>query len=76
MHLSEEMERWEQYEIWALPASGSRWEFVAAFHDFDVASAVATRRGRNVRLIHAVYVDGQLKEQQVLVELGRPRQTA
>lgn len=70
------MARWEQYEIWAPPNGGTRWEFVAAFHDFDVASAVATRRGHSVRLIHTVYVDGQLAEQQVLVELGKPRQSA
>lgn len=69
------MERWEQYEIWGM-ASGSRWEFVAAFHDFDVASAVATRRGRGVRLIRAVYVNGKLAEQEVLVELGQTRQSA
>lgn len=70
------MERWEQYEIWGLDNGGTRWEFVAAFHDFDVASAVATRRGRGVRLVHAVYADGKLAEQEVLVEVGRPRQSA
>ena len=70
------MERAEQYEIWA-PASGkSRWEFVAAFKDFDLASAVATRRGRSVRLIHAIYLDGKLTEQHVILDLGKPRQTA
>ncbi|MBV9075528.1 MAG: hypothetical protein JOZ10_18030 [Acidobacteria bacterium] len=70
------MERWEQYEIWSIASGGSRWEFVAAFHDFDVASAVARRRGQNLRLVHAIYVDGKLAEQQVLVELGKTRQTA
>jgi uncharacterized DUF497 family protein len=70
------MERWEQYEIWA-PASGeSRWHFVAAFHDFDIASAVAKARGTHVRLIHAKYVDGKLAEQQVILDLGKTRQTA
>jgi hypothetical protein len=69
------MERWEQYEIWGL-TSARRWEFVAAFHDFDVASAVASRRGHGVRLVHAVYVDGKLAEQEVLVEVGQSRQTA
>jgi hypothetical protein len=70
------MTRWEQYEIWAPTTGASRWQFVAAFHDFDVASAVATRRGHSVRLVHTVYMDGELVEQHVLVELGKPRQTA
>lgn len=70
------MERWEQYEIWALPSGSSRWEFVASFHDFDVASAVARNRGQGVRLVHSVYVDGRLAEQQVLAEVGKTRQTA
>jgi len=76
VHLSGNMERWEQYEIWA-PASGeSRWQFVAAFHDFDIASAVAKKRGTHVRLIQAKYVDGKLAEQQVILDLGKTRQTA
>lgn len=68
------MDRFEQYEIWGLvPGDSSRWQFVAAFHDFDVASAVAARRGRGVRLVHAIYEDGKLTEQQVLAELGSTR---
>lgn len=70
------MERWEQYEIWA-PASGeARWQFVAAFRDFEIASAVAKARGSHVRLIQAKYVDGKLAEQQVILDLGKTRQTA
>lgn len=69
------MERFEQYEIWGLSSGNvSKWEFVAAFHDFDVASAVAARRGRGVRLVHAVYEDGKLAEQQVIAELGSTRE--
>jgi len=69
------MDRFEQYEIWAQsPESASKWEFVAAFHDFDVASAVAARRGRGVRLIHTIYEGGKLTEQHVLAELGSIRQ--
>ena len=67
------MERFEQYEIWTLN-SASKWEFVASFHDFDVASAVAASRGRGVRLIHAIYEAGKLSEQRVLAELGSTRQ--
>jgi hypothetical protein len=70
------MVRWEQFEIWGLASGARRWEFVAAFHDFDVASAVASRRGHGVRLVHTVYVDGKLAEQEVLVEVGQSRQTA
>jgi hypothetical protein len=68
------MERFEQYEIWSQSSGTLRWEFVAAFHDFDVASAVAARRGRGVRLVHAIYEGGKLTEQQVLAELGSPRE--
>lgn len=70
------MERWEQYEIWAPTSGESRWQLVAAFHDFDVASAVAKARGSHVRLIHAKYVDGKLAEQQVILDLGKTRHTA
>lgn len=69
------MERWEQYEIWA-PSGESRWQLVAAFRDFDIASAVAKARGSGVRLIQAKYVDGKLAEQQVILDLGKTRQTA
>ncbi len=70
------MEQWEQYEIWTPASDQSRWQFVAAFHDFDVASAVARARGSHVRLIHAKYVDGKLAEQQVILDVGKTRQTA
>jgi hypothetical protein len=66
--------RFEQYEVWALtPGNGTRWEMVAAFQDFDVASAIASRRGRGVRLIQTVYEDGKVVEQHVLAEVGAIR---
>jgi hypothetical protein len=69
------MDRFEQYEIWGLlPGNSSRWQLVAAFHDFEVASAVAARRGRGVRLVRAVYEDGKLAEQHVLAEVGSTRE--
>ena len=38
------MERWEQYEVWVMPeGENPRWEMVAAFEDFEVASAKAQR---------------------------------
>jgi len=70
------MERWEQFEIWAPAAGSSQWQLVAAFHDFDVASAVAKGRQDSVRLIRAVYVDGKVAEQYVLLDRGKTRQSA
>lgn len=70
------MDRFEQYEIWGLvPGNDSRWQLVAAFRDFEVASAVAARRGRGVRLVHAIYEDGRLTEQQVLAQVGSTRES-
>lgn len=76
LHLSSAMDRWEQFEIWAPSAGDSQWQLVAAFHDFDVASAVAKGRENSVRLIRAVYVDGKLAEQHVLLDRGKTRQSA
>jgi len=71
------MDRFEQFEIWATrPDNPSRWEMVAAFHDFEVASAVASRRGRRVRLVHSIYEEGKLVKQEVLAEVGDTRQRA
>jgi hypothetical protein len=67
------MEQWEQFEVWS--QNGTQWEMLAFFQDFEVASAVARNRSSNMRLIHAVYQDGAMIEQQILAELGttRPR---
>ncbi len=48
---------------------------LAFFQDFEVASAVARNRSSKMRLIHTVYQDGAMIEQQILAELGttRPR---
>jgi len=71
------MDRFEQFEIWAPRADNvSRWEMVAAFHDFEVASAVAGRRGRRVRLVRSIYEAGKLVEQDVIAEVGDTRQSA
>lgn len=68
------MERWEQYEVWAMPeVKNARWELVGAFQDFEVASAVARKRKRNVRLIHVVYEGNKLIEKNVLADLGQIR---
>jgi hypothetical protein len=47
---------------------------LAFFLDFDVASAVARNRSSRMRLVHAIYQDGVVVNQQVLAELGATRQ--
>ena len=66
------MEQWEQFEIWQ--QNGAQWEMLAFFLDFDVASAVARNRSSRMRLVHAIYQDGVVVDQQVLAELGTTRQ--
>lgn len=65
------MARWEQFEVWA--QNGTKWEMVAAFNDFELASALARTRGSRMRLIHTVYEDQRIVEQNVLAELGTTR---
>ena len=65
------MAGWEQFEVWV--REGGKWQMIAAFHDFDVASAVARNRSSEMRLIHAVYQNGKLVSQDVLAELGATR---
>ncbi len=67
-----EMERAEQYEIWACTDDG-RWEFVASFVDLRVASALAQARKRHVRLVRAVYEACRKAEEEVLAEIGAVR---
>lgn len=65
------MPRWEQYEIWI--QKGGRWEMMAAFADFDIASATARSRSSQLRLIHATYEDDKVVAHDVLMELGTTR---
>jgi len=65
------MAQWEQFQIWV--QKDGKWEMVAAFSDFELASAVARSRRSRMRLIHAVYEDGKLVGQDVLAELGVTR---
>ncbi len=68
------MARWEQYEVWILPeGKGARWEMIAAFTDFEVASALAMRRNRQMRLIHCIYEGSRQVEQHILAEFGDTR---
>ncbi len=52
---------------------GDKWEFVAGFVEFDVASAVARNRTSRVRLVHAVYEDNKLVAQDVLADVRATR---
>lgn len=64
--------RAELYEIWV--EEQGRWVLVAAFASFDVASAVVANRTYRQRLVHSVYQDGKLAQQEVLAEVGRTRE--
>jgi hypothetical protein len=64
--------RAEQYEIWV--ENRGKWELVAWFAEFPVASAVFATRTYRQRLVHATYDDGQLVAQEVLAEVGRTRE--
>ena len=66
------MAQFDQFEVWRL--NGERWEFSAAFYDFEIASAVARSRGRGVRLLHVTYENGVALAQEVLFEIGSPRE--
>lgn len=66
------MARWEQFEVWTQNGS-NRWEMIAAFSDFEVASAVARNRSNKMRLIHAIYENGKVLERDVLAEVGATR---
>jgi hypothetical protein len=66
--------RADQYEIWI--ENHGKWAMVCWFADIEVASAVFRTRTYRQRLIHAIYEDGKLIQQEVLAELGRTRETA
>jgi hypothetical protein len=65
------MARFEQFEIWE--SNHGRWDFTASFKDFDVAHVMASKRRYRVRLMHVVYENGKVVEQQVLTEIGATR---
>ena len=65
------MARWEQFEVWT--QTGDKWEMLASFHDFELASAMARNRSSKMRLIHAVYENGKVVERDILAELGATR---
>jgi hypothetical protein len=65
------MARWEQYEIWV--QNGEKWEMLASFLDFEVASAVARNRSSKMKLMLATYEDGVIVSKDAIAELGTTR---
>ncbi len=61
----------EQYEVWVFRAG--RWQMIAAFFDLDLASAVASKRNSRVKIVHALYEEGRLKDTEVIAEIGNIR---
>ncbi len=65
------MARFEQYEVWEF--NTGRWELIAAFRDFDIASVLAHRRSYRVRLMRVIYENGEPVQQDILTEIGATR---
>lgn len=64
----------EQFEVWV--QNDRNWEMIASFLDLEVASSVTRSRSSRVRVVHAVYEEGKLVSQDVLVELGITRENS
>jgi hypothetical protein len=65
------MARFQQFEVWQMVED--RWEFIASFMDFNVASGMAKTRAARVRLLKVSYADGAAAEQEILAEVGQMR---
>lgn len=64
---------YDQYEIWV--DNRGKWERVAFFRHFDVASAVFSTRSYRQRLIHATYDEqGRKLAEDTVAEIGRTRE--
>jgi hypothetical protein len=66
------MPRWEQFEVWVM--NQGKWEMVAHFNELDVASAVFKNRTYRQKLVHAVYEDGKMLQQDIIAEVGSTRE--
>ena len=63
----------EQYEIWV--ENQGKWERVAFFRDFDIASALFSNRTYRQKLVHATYDEnGRKLAEETLAEIGRTRE--
>ena len=65
------LDRFEQYEVWEL--NQGKWELIAAFRDFEIASVLAHKRTYRVRLMHVLYEGNTRVQQDVLTEIGATR---
>lgn len=65
------MTRFQQYEVWQM--NEGKWEFVSSFPDFEVAYSVAKNRQSRVRLLKVTYEEGVSVEQEMIAEVGTPR---
>jgi hypothetical protein len=65
------MARWEQYEVWV--QNSVKWEMLACFQDFELASVVARNRSSKMKLMLVTYEDGKLVSKDVIAELGSTR---
>ena len=61
------MDHWEQYEVWK--QAGDKWEMLAWFRDFEVASALLHTRSKGVRLVHAVCDPGKPVQRDTIAEI-------
>lgn len=63
----------DQYEVWV--EQQGKWERVAFFRDFDVASAVFRTRTYRQKLVHATFdEEGRRLSEETLAEIGRTRE--
>lgn len=63
----------EQFEIWV--DNHGKWERLAFFRDFDVASAVFATRTYRQKLLHVTYDEsGKKLAEETLAEIGRTRE--
>ena len=62
---------WEQFEIWT--HTGEKWELIASFRELELASAMVSSRGNNVKLTQVSYENGKRVKEEVLAELGGKR---
>ena len=67
------MAKWEQYEVWAQSGNQDKWDMIAAFPSFEVASGLLNQRGKGVRLVRAQYEGETRLELQVMAEIGNTR---
>ena len=61
------MTRWEQFEVWAF--RDEKWQLIAWFRQFELASAMLSSRGTNVKLIHVTYENDRRVQEETLAEL-------